>query len=62
MMTWPKTEKNPILRLDTGFDLQFVERKEEMLDIYNATQLQETCSAWDAYVEEAYVVQEDSGV
>ena len=51
-----------MLRLGTGFDLQFVERKEEMFGIYNATQLQETCSAWDAYAEEADVVQEDSGV
>ena len=42
--------------------MQFVERKEEMLGMYNATRLRETCNGWDEYVEDADVVQEDSGV
>lgn len=45
-----------------GFDLQFVERQDEIAALYNATQLQDTCDAWDAYVQEDGIVQEDSGV
>jgi hypothetical protein len=45
-----------------GFDLQFLERKEEMAEMYNATQLAATCDAWDEYVTESGLVQEDSGV
>jgi hypothetical protein len=45
-----------------GFDLQFLERKEEMAAMYNATQLAATCDAWDEYVAESGLVQDDSGV
>jgi hypothetical protein len=45
-----------------GFDLQFLERKEEMGAMYNATQLTATCDAWDEYVAESGLVQDDSGV
>jgi hypothetical protein len=45
-----------------GFDLQFLERKEEMGAMYNATQLTATCNAWDEYVAESGLVQDDSGV
>lgn len=45
-----------------GFDLQFLERKDEMLGFYDADQLAETCDAWDSYVEASGLVQDDSGV
>lgn len=46
----------------SGFDLQFLERRDEMAAMYNATQLTETCDAWDSYVAESGLVQDDSGV
>jgi len=46
----------------SGFDLQFLERRDEMQGFYDATQLAETCDAWDSYVSESGLVQDDSGV
>jgi len=46
----------------SGFDLQFVERRDEMAAMYNATQLSKTCDTWDEYVADTALVQEDSGV
>jgi hypothetical protein len=47
---------------DLGFDLQFLERRDEMQGFYDVTQLTETCDAWDEYVSESGLVQDDSGV
>jgi hypothetical protein len=33
-----------------------------MQNFYDATQLGETCDAWDSYVSESGLVQDDSGV
>jgi hypothetical protein len=46
----------------SGFDLQFLERRDEMQGFYDATQLEATCDAWDSYVSESGLVQDDSGV
>jgi hypothetical protein len=46
----------------SGFDLQFLERRDEMQSFYDATQLGETCDAWDSYVSASGLVQDDSGV
>lgn len=58
----PFTSNERILTIFQGFDLQLLERRDEMTDMYNATQLQSTCDAWDEYVEDSGLVQEDSGV
>jgi hypothetical protein len=46
----------------SGFDLQFLERRDEMQNFYDASQLEATCDAWDSYVSESGLVQDDSGV
>lgn len=51
-----------IIVISSGFDLQFLERRDEMEGMYNATRLSKTCDAWNAYVEASGVEQEDSGV
>lgn len=61
-LTVPFTSNERILTIFQGFDLQLLERRDEMTDMYNATQLQSTCDAWDEYVEDSGLVQEDSGV
>lgn len=58
----PFTLNDRYLTVFLGFDLQLLERRDEMMDMYNATQLQSTCDAWDEHVEDTGLVQEDSGV
>ncbi|RYP04281.1 hypothetical protein DL764_004544 [Monosporascus ibericus] len=45
-----------------GFALQFVVRRDEILDLIDTTTLEDTCSAWSTYAEESSVEQDDSGV
>lgn len=44
-----------------GFALQYVERYSEIAALYNATEFQDTCNAWETYLEESGKIQDDSG-
>ncbi|RYP38381.1 hypothetical protein DL768_010791 [Monosporascus sp. mg162] len=45
-----------------GFALQFVVRRDEILDLIDTTTLEDTCSAWSSYAAEGSIEQDDSGV
>jgi FtsP/CotA-like multicopper oxidase with cupredoxin domain len=45
-----------------GFALQFLERREEILDLIDYTSMENNCAAWTAYNESVGIEQEDSGV
>ncbi|CZR70195.1 related to laccase precursor [Phialocephala subalpina] len=45
-----------------GFDLQLVERYSEISGLIDYDTLNSTCVAWDSYVSEGDIVQDDSGV
>lgn len=44
-----------------GFALQWLERVDEIYPLIDADQLQDTCDAWDDYVDAVALVQDDSG-
>lgn len=45
-----------------GFALQIVERQSEIAALVDTDRLSEGCAAWDTYVSESGVVEDDSGV
>lgn len=45
-----------------GFALQIVERYDEIAGITNSTAVEENCSAWTSFQEEAGIEQDDSGI
>ncbi|KAK4546388.1 hypothetical protein LTR36_002065 [Oleoguttula mirabilis] len=45
-----------------GFAIQFVERYDEIAALYNRTELETTCKAWEAWQSSAGLVEDDSGV
>ncbi|WPH03581.1 Laccase-2 [Acrodontium crateriforme] len=47
---------------EEGFALQFVERYDEIADLYNATALSDSCATWSTYDTEAGIEQDDSGI
>lgn len=47
---------------DEGLALQFVERYSEIAQLYDATSMNNTCNAWDAWQNAAGLVQADSGI
>ncbi|KAJ5390573.1 Multicopper oxidase type 3 [Penicillium cataractarum] len=47
---------------EEGFAIQFLERYEEARKLIDYSSLQSGCKAWDEYVEESSVEQEDDGI
>lgn len=47
---------------DEGFDLQVVERYDDIVTLMDETSFQDNCDAWNTYVEGNSVVQDDAGV
>ncbi|OOQ81990.1 putative multicopper oxidase protein [Penicillium brasilianum] len=47
---------------EEGFAIQFLERYEEARKLIDYSSLQSECKAWDEYVEESSVEQEDDGI
>lgn len=47
---------------DEGFALQFVERRDEIPALYNATELADECAAWDTFTKSSGLKQTDDGI
>ena len=45
-----------------GLAVQILERETEFVSLMDSTVLNSTCDAWDTYVAEDDIVQDDSGV
>ncbi|KAK3368780.1 Cupredoxin [Podospora didyma] len=45
-----------------GFAMQFIVRRDEILNLVDTATLEDTCSAWNSHVTVNSIVQEDSGV
>jgi len=45
-----------------GFALQLLERQTEIPALIDGDSLNSTCTAWDTYVEEYDIEQDDSGI
>lgn len=48
--------------ISEGFALQFVVRRDKILDLVDTAALEETCSAWNSHVAINSIAQDDSGV